>query len=262
LASVLALLALLAVTAFSFAQDGTIESYQVEDRKSGYLFLSDGTRALQDDEFQNPGMFTIDRGQELWTRTEGASGKSCASCHGDASQSMRGVATHYPKYDATRGGLINLELRINDERAKRMQIAPLTYESDDLLALTAYISAQSRGMPMDVDIGGNAQPYFEAGREFYFQRHGQLDLSCNQCHDAEVGKRLRGDLISQGQVNGFPLYRVAWRVMTSRHRQFRWCNTSVRAEPFEYGSDEYLALELYVAWRGRGLPIETPAVRR
>ena len=43
---------------------------------------------------------------------------------------------------------------------------------------------------------------------------------------------------------------------------FRWCNEAVDAEPHAYGSDEYLALELYLAWRGRGLPIETPAVRR
>jgi sulfur-oxidizing protein SoxA len=35
----------------------------------------------------------------------------------------------------------------------------------------------------------------------------------------------------------------------------------MRAEPFGAGSPEYIALELYLAWRGNGLPIETPAVR-
>jgi sulfur-oxidizing protein SoxA len=43
---------------------------------------------------------------------------------------------------------------------------------------------------------------------------------------------------------------------------FVWCNTSIRAEPYPEGAPEYLALELYVAWRGRGLPMESPAVRR
>jgi sulfur-oxidizing protein SoxA len=43
---------------------------------------------------------------------------------------------------------------------------------------------------------------------------------------------------------------------------FEWCNTSVRAEPYPLGSDEYVDLELYLAWRGRGLPVETPAIRR
>jgi sulfur-oxidizing protein SoxA len=36
----------------------------------------------------------------------------------------------------------------------------------------------------------------------------------------------------------------------------------MRAEPYELGSPEFVALELYLAWRGKGLPVETPAVRR
>jgi sulfur-oxidizing protein SoxA len=43
---------------------------------------------------------------------------------------------------------------------------------------------------------------------------------------------------------------------------FAWCNTLVRAEPYPYGADVYVNLELYMAWRSRGLPVETPAVRR
>jgi sulfur-oxidizing protein SoxA len=43
---------------------------------------------------------------------------------------------------------------------------------------------------------------------------------------------------------------------------FAWCNSALRAEPFESGSPEYLALELYLAWRGRTLPIAVPGVRR
>jgi sulfur-oxidizing protein SoxA len=35
----------------------------------------------------------------------------------------------------------------------------------------------------------------------------------------------------------------------------------VRAEPYADGAAEYVELELYLAWRARGLPVETPAVR-
>jgi sulfur-oxidizing protein SoxA len=131
-----------------------------------------------------------------------------------------------------------------------------------MLALTAFLGFQSRGMPMAVEVDGPARPFFEAGREDWFRRRGQLNLSCAQCHDDLAGRRLRGDTISQGQVNGMPFYRLMWRTMASRHRMFEWCETSLRAEPRAAGSAEYLALELYVAWRGRGLPVETPAVRR
>ena len=39
------------------------------------------------------------------------------------------------------------------------------------------------------------------------------------------------------------------------------CETVLRAEPFEAGSEEYKLLELYIMSRGNGLEIETPAVR-
>jgi sulfur-oxidizing protein SoxA len=37
--------------------------------------------------------------------------------------------------------------------------------------------------------------------------------------------------------------------------------SGVRAEPAAWGSAELVELELYLAWRARGLPVETPAVR-
>ncbi len=243
------------------AADSTSVPYETEGRKSGYLFLTPATRTLQDDEFQNPGAFALERGRDLWDAPDGPDRKSCASCHGDAATAMVGVAARYPVFDAARNGLVNIEMRINAER-ERMKAAPYAYESDDMLALTTFLTAQSRGMPMTPDIDGPARPLFEQGRAFYEARRGQLDLSCGQCHDDRTGLRLRGDVISQGQVNGFPVYRVSWRGQASRHRIFAWCNTSVRAEPYAAGSPEYLALELFMAWRGRGLPIEAPSIRR
>ncbi|MGC5198850.1 hypothetical protein, partial [Aphanothece microscopica] len=92
---------------------------------SGYDFLDPATRQLQDDDFLNPGFFAVERGAALWARAEGATGKSCADCHGAAADSMRGVAARYPAVDAATGALMNLEARINDERTRRMQAEPL-----------------------------------------------------------------------------------------------------------------------------------------
>jgi sulfur-oxidizing protein SoxA len=81
-------------------------------------------------------------------------------------------------------------------------------------------------------------------------------------HDENWGKRLRGDVISQGQSHGWPAYRLEWQTMGSLHRRLRACSLGVRAEVLDYGAREYLALELYLAWRGEGLPMESPGVRR
>jgi sulfur-oxidizing protein SoxA len=230
------------------------------DRRSGYFYLSDETRRLQDDDFLNPGIFAVERGRELWRRVEGSAGKSCASCHDEAS--MRGVAARLPRYDAGRNRLVNLPLLINAMRDEHMGASAYGYESEEMLALSAFVAHQSRGLAVQVEIDAAARPAFESGRAFFFARRGQLNLACAQCHDALAGAKLRGDTISQGQINGYPIYRLMWRSMASVHRMFEWCNVSLRAEPHAPGSPEYLALELYVAWRGNGLPLETPAVRR
>ena len=231
------------------------------DLRSGREFVSPETQAQQDDLSVNPGMLWVEQGEKLWREAAGADGKSCASCHGEFS-SLKGVAARYPVYDAKLGRLLNLEGRIQHCRAERQKAAPLAYESQPLLALTALVAHQSRGLAMSVRVDGPARPLFEAGRALYYQRQGQLDLSCAQCHEDNWGKRLRAERISQGHANGFPIYRLEWQTLGSLHRRLRACFQGVRAEPFPSGAPELLALELYLAWRAQGLPIETPAVRR
>ena len=235
---------------------------RVNDRRSGYTFLSKENQQLQNDEFANPGMLWVEKGRDLWKTGDGSTSKSCASCHEEAEKSMRGVRAHYPKFDSQRKKLISLEQQINRCREMHLQAKPYPYESEPLLALTTFVGFQSRGMPVNVQIDGPARPFFEAGRDFFLRRRGQLDLACSHCHDQNAGQRLRGEVVSQGQSNGFPIYRHLWQTLGSVQRMFAWCNTAVRAEPFPYGSDEYVNLELYMAWRARGLLVETPAVRR
>ena len=42
----------------------------------------------------------------------------------------------------------------------------------------------------------------------------------------------------------------------------RACSFGVRAIQFDYGSSEYLNLELFLAKRAEGVLIETPAIRK
>ena len=233
-----------------------------EERRSGYFFLSRETQAMQDDDQANPGMLWVQEGSSLWGKAEGASGKACASCHQDAAVSMKGVAARYPAFDARAGRVINLEQRINLCRVGRQQAAPLPYESEELMALTTYVAHQSRGLPIRVAIDGPARPFFEAGRTFFLTRRGQLNLACNQCHEDHWGQKLRSEPISQGYGNAYPAYRLEWQTIGSLQHRLRNCNVGVRAEPYPYGAQEYVNLELYLAWRGQGLPMETPGVRR
>ena len=228
------------------------------DASSGYHYQSAEIRALQDDDFANPGMLWVDRGRELYA--EDSAGASCASCHGPRGDDLVGAATRYPL--VRRGVLLNLEGQINRCRTERQGSPGWAYESAPLLAMTSFVANLSTGLPMQVAVEGVAAPYFAMGEATYRTRRGQLDLACFHCHEQNVGRMLRGDRLSEGQSVGYPIYRLDWQTQGSLHRRLRTCFEGVRSETYPLGAPVYVALELYLAHRARGLPVETPAIRR
>ena len=228
-------------------------------KQSSYELMSAENKAMQDDASLNPAMFWVGDGEGLWQKKNGANSKNCASCHGDVKKSMRGVATQFPKI--IRGKLQTLEGQINQCREARQGVAKLDYESKDLLALTALIALQSKGMPISVKETNANQSDLKQGQQFFKQRMGQLNLSCAQCHEERAGLKLGGSLIPQGHPNAYPIYRLEWQTLGSIQRRLRNCMSGVRAQQFEYGSSEMAQLELFLMWRARGMPMESPGVR-
>jgi sulfur-oxidizing protein SoxA len=231
------------------------------ERRSGYDQMSAATKAMQDDDTSNPATLTMLDGEALWKRKTGSAEKACADCHGDATTSMRGVSARYPAFSAAKGRPIDIESRINLCRTGQQKAAPLAHESRDLLALTTYLGRQSRGMPIAVVNDEKTRPFIEAGAKSYSTRQGQLNLSCQNCHDDNWGQKLAGVALVQGHPNGYPLYRLEWQSIGSLQRRLRNCLIGMRAETYPYGADEYVDLELFLMWRARGMNVETPAVR-
>ena len=221
--------------------------------RSGFEYQPADLQRLQRDEFANPGMAWVERGEELFAR-------DCTSCH--RPEAMRGVRARYPAWDAPSGRPVGIEERIDLCRARNAKVAPYGWESAELLALSSYVGRQSLGMTASLPADPRLAPWIARGEAYFRTRRGQHDLACTHCHEDQAGRRLRGDVISEGHVNGFPIYRQLWQTMGSSHRMIAWCNEAVRAEVYPAGSQEYVDLELYAKWRGRGLPVETPAVRR
>ena len=232
-----------------------------DTRRSGCDFMIPQTQALQRDDTQNPGMLWVAEGEELWGRRFGVSNRSCADCHGSAATSMRGVAARYPAYDTLERRAVDLGARIQLCRERNQWALALAAEGNDLLSLHSYVAYQSRGMAITPDPDARLAPLRERGQALYFRRQGQLDFSCAQCHDDNAGQRLGGSVIPQAHPTGYPQYRLEWQGLGSLQRRLRSCMTGVRAEPYAYGSAEWVALELYLVSRAAGMPIETPAVR-
>ena len=231
------------------------------ERRSGYSFMKPETRAIQDDDTANPGMLSVLEGGALWSRKAGAAGRSCADCHGDARASMKGVAARHPAFDAARGRPVSVEQRINACRVERQQAPALAYESRELLALSAYVARQSRGLPIEIATDARTQPFLDTGRALWERRQGQLNLACRSCHDDNWGRRLAGSVIPQAHPTGYPLYRLEWQTLGSLQRRLRNCLVGMRAEPYEYGDPALVDLELYLMWRAGGMLMDAPAVR-
>jgi sulfur-oxidizing protein SoxA len=231
--------------------------------RSGWLYREPDTRKLEADSFENPGMIFVSKGEKIWNTVEGTAGKSCASCHNEAAKSMKGVGASYPAWDAKAKRPINVELQIDKCRVEKMGATAYKFNDSNQRYLTTYIKHQSFGMPVHVDLSkGDMKAWWQKGKDVYYTRTGQLNLSCASCHELNNGKHIRADHLSQGNVNGFPTYRLKQSNMISLHNRFRGCIRDTRAEMPKAFSDELMALELYVTWRGTGLAVETPAVRQ
>jgi L-cysteine S-thiosulfotransferase len=231
------------------------------ERRSGYSFMSTETKAMQDDDTANPGMLWVLDGETLWKTKQGTAEKSCADCHGDAADSMKGIAARYPAFDKELGRPVTLEQRINLERTRHQETTPLAYESHDLLALTAFIAKQSRGVAISAGDDPELAPFVEKGRELFIRREGQLNLACTSCHDDNWDKHLAGSAVTQAQPTGYPEYRLEWQTLGSLERRLRGCITGVRAQAYNFGAPELVELELYLMTRAKGMTVESPAVR-
>lgn len=232
----------------------------VDEVMSGWLFRGTETRAMQTDDFDNPGMIFVEQAMEDWTTADGSEGKSCSSCHNDM-ESMAGVKPTYPKWDEAAGTVQTLQMQMNECRTERMGAEAWGYDKGPAINMEAALSSVSRGMPVNVAIDGPAQSAWELGKELYYTRTGQLELSCANCHEDSYGMMIRADHLSQGQINGFPVYRLKNTKLNGSHSRFKGCVRDTRAETYDAGSEEFIALELYVASRGNGLSVEGPSIR-
>lgn len=235
---------------------------QAAEPKSGYEFLDETTQAMQDDDFENPGMITVERGQELFQEHRLDEEHPCTECHGEDGEKLdtKKIAS-YPIFNPNLGGLVTLQSQINYCWEINMDRFPLEHDHKDLIALETYIRNKAKGEIINVQTDGEMAKLLVKAEALYNTRYGQLDMSCQHCHMQHQGQRLRAQKLSQGQGNGFPLYRLGTGKITTLQQRMRECFISFRADPFDAGSEEYNLLELFVMQKGNGLKIETPAVR-
>jgi sulfur-oxidizing protein SoxA len=228
---------------------------------SGYEFIKPETQAMQDDDFANPGLLTVERGEELFNEVHEKNAKSCASCHGEEGEKLnvKNIA-RYPVYNIKTKEIITLQKRISNCRST-VTDESLDTDHPDLIALETFVRNRAYGEKVNVQTEGPITALLKKGEELFTTRYGLIDMSCYHCHTLYPGSMIRGQKISQGQANGFPAYRLDTGEVANLHQRIQQCLDLLRAEPFETDSEEIKLLGLYLMSRSNGLAIETPAVR-
>jgi len=230
------------------------------DPLSGYEFIKPETQVMQDDDFANPGLLSVERGQELFNQKY-EKGKACADCHGEEGEKFDNKRlASYPMYNHRSKEIITLQKRINNCQST-ITNKSLATDHPDLIDLETFVRNRAHGEKVNIQTEGPVKELLKQGEKIFNTRYGLIDMSCQHCHGFYPGEMIRGQKISQGQANGFPAYRLATGEMANLHLRIQQCMTLLRAEPFATDSEEIKLLGLYLMSRSNGLVIETPAVR-
>lgn len=208
----------------------------------------------------------IDAGKTMW-ETPFKNGKTYTDCMGD----VKTLRAKYPYYDAKKNTIATLEGALNACKESNDGEGFLDKEGKPLLnkgkiaQLAAYVALEGRGSKIDIPTPtGKAIEWYDKGKNFFYAKRGQLNMSCADCHVYNAGKLIRADLLSPavGHVTHWPTYRSADGEITTLHNRFMGCNTMVRANKFKPQGDEYKALEYFLTYMSNGLEWNGPASRK
>lgn len=203
----------------------------------------------------------IEKGAKLWA-TPFKNGKRYADCF---PRGGKNVAGNYPQFDAATKNVVTFEMALNQCRTANGETAYKHSDMNTMGLLTAYARTLSDGMKMNIKVEGrDALAAYEAGKQFFHQRRGQLNFSCAGCHVSNVGNVLRTEYLSMapGQATHWPAFRGGDYALFTLQRRYAACNQMVRLVPLEIGGEEYNNLEYYHSYLSNGLPLQASVFRK
>lgn len=202
----------------------------------------------------------IESGEAMWNKPF-ANGKGYGSCFADDPAQRQ----HFPYWDAKRKMVVTLPLALNECRVNNGE-KPLKYKKGKIADLLAYMAYESRGQKVNVTVPDDADAVaaYNAGKNFYFARRGQLNFSCASCHMESASMHVRTDTLSPalGHATGWPVYRSKWGELGTLHRRFGGCNRQVRAKAFKAQGKEYRNLEYFLSYMSNGIEYNGPSARK
>lgn len=233
----------------------------IDDYVYGALITNPGGRRQYDEIMEFPPFLgDIENGKRIW-ETPFRNGQTFADCFPDGARNVLG---RYPYFDDALGKVVTFENAINACLRANGEPEFAYGERQPMGLLTAYARILSDGMRIDVRVGSPAAlAKYEAGRDLFFRRVGQLNAACAGCHLYNAGKIMRMEIISPalGQATHWPIFRGGEELMTFQGR-FKRCMEQMRAVPYGYNSEEWNDLEYFLSVLSNGLPLKSSVFRK
>lgn len=208
-----------------------------------------------------PYELALGEGETLWNKRF-ANGKTFQDCFDTTPED--GLRSKYPHWDDARKQVVTLELALN-ECLKSNGEKTVRWKKGPIASLSAYVAYQGRGHKIQVSVpNADALNAYEQGKQFYYAKRGQLNMSCADCHVYNSGNRVRAEMLSPGigHTTHWPVYRSKWGEMGTLHRRFGGCNEQVRAKSFPAQGEEYRNLEYFLAYMSNGMETNGPGARK
>lgn len=227
----------------------------------------------------NPAELYEVKGEDLWKKKRGSKNASLEQCDlGKGPGVVKGAFVELPRYFADTGRVQDLESRLMTcmetlQGVDTKEVSTRAFgkgETANLSALAAWISAESRGLRMNLPQSHEKErTMYEVGKRLFFMSGGPHDFSCATCHGSE-GKRIRlqdlPDLTKNpGDGVGFaawPAYRVSNGEMWSMQHRINDCYRQQRFPEPKFGSDATIALGVYMGVNAKGAESIAPAIKR
>ena len=206
----------------------------------------------------NPAELFEAKGEDLWKRKRGPKNASMEQCDlGKGPGIVKGVFVELPRYFADTKRVQDLESRLltcmetlQGLDAKAIAATPFGRgEQANMEALAAWISAESRGLKMNLPTAHvEERRMVELGKRALFYRGGTHDFSC-----------------ASGDGVGFaawPAYHVSSGEMWSMQRRLNDCFRQQRFPYPGFASDVTIALASYMGVNAKGAVSIAPAIKR
>jgi sulfur-oxidizing protein SoxA len=235
-------------------------------------------QALQDG---NPAELWEARGEDLWKKPAGPKNVSLEKCDlGLGPGVVKGAYAKLPRYFADADRVMDLETRLVYCRmalqgmpapeAKKQPFGAGSERKSDNEALVAYITAESKGVRMDVPlVHPKEKEAYALGEQMFYFRGGPYDFSCSTCHAADNTRIRLQDLPNLTKPAGAQVAYTTWpayRVSQGELRTFQWrlndCFRQQRFPELEFTSDASIALTMFLARNANGAEFKAPAIKR